>query len=236
MEDPSQTTRGASTTSSNETSSASPFLALPPELRTIIYEHAVHDEVVRLNQKNGLAIFNSPLASTNRQIRGEYLPLLKSQYTSLTATVTDFNFDHIIRHINQIAGERSPGIRHARIRLHIPSGDTLDFCGYRPLYAWLLRADPQEELSEAVVDVEAEYWVVEPTAAREAQHMVWELERCLESFRMDRTDLEVERVERCEVEVAKAMEAGRRYCGERSVEAFLEQSCVLRGGMVEGGW
>ncbi len=84
----------------NMPNDASPLLALAGELRNNIYEYAVQEDVVHLRQE-GTLVFTSSLARASSQIGSEYLPILKTQYTSITTIVLPNyqSFNNVTNHI-----------------------------------------------------------------------------------------------------------------------------------------
>ncbi|KAK5168263.1 uncharacterized protein LTR77_006832 [Saxophila tyrrhenica] len=102
------------------------LLTLPGELRNAIYELVVQDAKATFTQDAKL-ILTSPFACVNRQIRQEYLSILKTQFPVLTTDVVHFKFDHIYKYYlehHDIGPHASsatlPGVQ---IAMHIKPGN-----------------------------------------------------------------------------------------------------------------
>ncbi|KAK3056305.1 hypothetical protein LTR09_002812 [Extremus antarcticus] len=129
------------------------LLALAGELRNNIYGHVAPSEELYL-QDNGSLTLASPLACTNRQIRSEYLPIIKAEYTAIATVVhlSSYGPVTLVDHTQSVADKRQlsslPAIRCAHIGLHAESPYPT-VTRTMELAAWVSRGD---------ADLEATYY------------------------------------------------------------------------------
>jgi hypothetical protein len=144
-------------------SSIFPFLSLPVELRDEVYEYLAASTSAILSRKCKTLVSSSPLLHTSRQIRAEFSSILNTHSTSVTTTVTDFNFAHVVRYLNSLSvreldflpARGAPSDRKFIIELQA----TKD-CPSNPegLRKWLLRCDDPKK---AGTNVEMAYRISE---------------------------------------------------------------------------
>lgn len=82
------------------------LLDLPPELRNLIYLHVAQSEdtaQICKRQPRHL-IGGSPIALANKQIREEYMSALCLNAPTISTTVQDFDFRHVVTFFNHLSG------------------------------------------------------------------------------------------------------------------------------------
>ncbi|KAK5742853.1 hypothetical protein LTR17_003101 [Elasticomyces elasticus] len=86
------------------TNDESPFLGLPPELRTLIYEFSVQESsAVLIHYARGRLISDSPLMRVNRQVRNEYTSMLYLTAPLIIAHIWSWDFAHIVTFLNRLS-------------------------------------------------------------------------------------------------------------------------------------
>ena len=124
-----------------------PFLKLPAELRNTVYEYVVHDAGAVLRPKGyGRLASRSAICRVSRQVHDEYLSVVYVSAPEIRAYVTNFNFAHIIKFLNQLSNRELSALP----TLNIPSErrllidiDVTETCPANPeeLHRWLLRCE-----------------------------------------------------------------------------------------------
>lgn len=137
---------------SSTSSSGSPFLDLPPEIRNQIYEEVALDSEAHLptNSPGKLINHHNSLNFVSRGLHSEYEDVLYTSTALITTLVQDFDFSHILALFDRLAEPKQkalqdsrPQLRHLKITLKLTAACRRNLDALR---AWLDRISSQDPI------------------------------------------------------------------------------------------
>lgn len=80
------------------------LLSLPAEIRNAVYENfmASSPDALVSSRKRGILSSRSPLILASKQVHDEYQAIIWKQAPRITATVKDFDFQHVVTFLNRL--------------------------------------------------------------------------------------------------------------------------------------